>query len=108
MPFGYDDFRRTDELRIEWNRIINSDVGKIVMRVMREKFRPEDVPATAEALASARVLAQYHGAHVALDDLERLAMPLAAEIPIDASYLAGESDHERMPSDAETRGVIRP
>jgi len=43
-----------------------------------------------------------------LDDLERLAMPLAPDIPIDASYLAGESDHERMPSETETRGVIRP
>jgi hypothetical protein len=108
MRFTYEDFRRTDELRIEWGRFINSDIGKIVLRVMREKYRPEDVPSNVDALASARVLSQFHGAHSCLDDLERLAMPLAADIPIDAGYQAAESDHERMPSEIETRGVIRP
>lgn len=107
MSFNYDDFRRTDELRIEWSRFINSDIGKIIIRVMREKYRPEDVPSNVEALASARVLSQFHGAHACLDDLERLATPTYPDMPLDPNYRVGESDHDRMPSEAETKGIVR-
>jgi hypothetical protein len=108
MPFTYVDFRQNAELRQIWAQFIHSDIGMILMRVLREKYRPTDVPVGLDALASARILSQFHGAHLALDDLEALAMPPGLdekEIPL--TYQAPDSDHERMPSSEEMQARIR-
>lgn len=108
MPFTYDDFRQNAELRTIWAQFIHSDVGMVLMRVMRERYRPNDVPIGMDALASARFLSQYHGAHLCLDDLENLTMPPGLdqkEIPM--TYQAGETDHEHMPSLEEMTPKVR-
>jgi len=91
--FTYDEFRATDGLRAELSQFLNSDVGVLMMRVMRLKYRPYDVPNGSDSLTSARILAQYHGAHVALDELELLATPPLREEKIEATYEATETDH---------------
>lgn len=106
MPFTYDDFRSTAELRQQLALFLQSDCGMVLMRVMRQRYRPNDVPVSMDALASARLLSQYHGAHLCLDDLENAIMPPGleqTEIPIDYP----ETDHERLPSDAEFATKIR-
>lgn len=106
--FTYEDFRQNGELRQELSHFLHSDVGMILMRVLRDKFRAVDVPSTVDALASARILSQLHGAQTVLDDLETLCMPPGLdqkEIPL--TYQAPESDHENMPTDAEMRPQIR-
>lgn len=103
--FTYEDFRGIAELRTEVAQFLNSDVGKIMLRVMRERYKPSDVPSSADAIASARVLSQYHGAHIALDDLENLANPPKIDINIEPNFRASETDHDRMPAD--TRPEIR-
>lgn len=106
MSFSYEDFRQNADLRQELSVFLHSDVGMVLMRVMRQRYRPNDVPVGMDALASARLLSQYHGAHLALDDLENLTMPPGLdqnEIPL--SY--PETDHERMPSEAELQASIR-
>lgn len=95
--FSYDDFRGIAELRTEVSHFLNSDVGKIMLRVMRDRYKPSDVPSGADAIASARILSQYHGAHVALDDLEALATPPQLAFNIEPNFQANETDHERMP-----------
>lgn len=108
MAFTYDDFRASSELRAIWSQFLHSDVGMVLMRVMRHRYRPNDVPVGMDALASARFLSQYHGAHLCLDDLEALTMPPGIdekELPL--TYQAPESDHERMPSLQETQARIR-
>jgi len=75
---------------------------------MRQRYRPNDVPVGMDALASARFLSQYHGAHLALDDLENLTMPPGLDqkdVPI--TYQAPDSDHERMPSSEEMQPRVR-
>jgi hypothetical protein len=108
MGFGYQDFRESVELRTIWAQFLHSDVGMVLLRVMREKYKPTDVPAGLDALASARLLSQFHGAHVCLDDLEALTMPPGIdekELPL--TYQAPETDHERMPSREEMQARIR-
>ena len=108
MPFTYDDFRQNAELRVIWAQFLHSDVGMVLMRVMRERYRPRDVPTGMDALASARFLSQFHGAHLCMDDLENLTMPPGIEekeLPM--TYQAGDTDQERMPSREETTARIR-
>lgn len=108
MPFNYDDFRANAELRVIWAQFLHSDVGMVLMRVMRQRYRPNDVPVGMDALASARFLSQYHGAHLCLDDLEALTMPPGLkeqELPI--SYSAPETDHENMPSKESMAPILR-
>lgn len=109
MPFSYDDFRANAELRVILSQFLRSDVGMVLMRVMRQRYRPNDVPFGTDALASARLLSQYHGAHLCLDDLENLTMPPGLdEKDLPLTYGAPETDHERMPSPEEMQPVIRP
>ena len=108
MSFSYDDFRSNVELRQIWSQFLHSDVGMVLMRVMRERYRPKDVQFSMDALASARFLSQYAGAHLCLDDLEALTLPPGLdqnELPM--TYGAPDSDHERMPSEDETRPKVR-
>lgn len=106
--FTYDDFRSNEELRTSLREFLQSDIGMILLRVLRDKFRATDVPSTVDALASARVLSQLHGAQSVLDDLENLCMPPGLdqrEVPL--TYGAPETDHEQMPSDAELKPQVR-
>jgi hypothetical protein len=106
--FTYEDFRTNAELRTELSQFLNSDIGRIVLRVLRDKFRAIDVPSTVDALASARILSQLHGAQTVLDDLENLTMPPGLdqrEVPM--TYQAPDTDQEHMPSEAEMRPQIR-
>jgi len=108
MPFSYDDFRANAELRAVLAQFLHSDVGMVLLRVMRQRYRPTDVPSNMDALASARFLSQFHGAHLALDDLENLCMPPGLdEQELAMSFNAPQSDHERMPSEEELRPIIR-
>jgi hypothetical protein len=87
--FDYNDFRANEGIRAEF------------AQVLRDKYRPYDVPPTMEALASARALSQFHGAHVALNDLEALAMPPVLQQTPESEFEAPVSDHDRMPSPEE-------
>lgn len=96
------------ELRTVLAQFLHSDIGMILIRVLRDKYRAVDVPSTVDALASARILSQLHGAQAVLDDLETLTMPPGLdqrEIPL--TYQAPETDQENMPSEAEMRAQIR-
>jgi hypothetical protein len=105
----YDDFRAEEGLRLELANFLKSDVGMILMRVMRDKYKPSDVPHGSDALVSARILSQYHGAHTCLDEIEQLAQPLLPAIPIEATYDAENTDHARMPSEFDlTPQVVLP
>jgi hypothetical protein len=55
---------------------------------------------------SARILAQFHGAHVCLDEIELLATPRDPKDTVEADYSAGDTDHDRMPTEAEMRRPI--
>jgi hypothetical protein len=103
--FTYEEFRSTEGFRTPLAKFLNSDVGMLVIRVMRQKYRPYDVPNTSDALTSARILAQYHGAHVALDDLELLATPPINEAQIEATYDSQNTDHVNLPDIDE---MLRP
>jgi hypothetical protein len=103
MSFGYDDFRQVEGLRVETRNFLNSDAGRLLLRVLRQKYTPCDVPASSEALVSARILSQYHGAHACLDDLEKAALAPGVEIPVESTFEAPESDHERMPEEMVER-----
>jgi hypothetical protein len=108
MAYTYEDFRADPTMRQIWAEFLHSDVGMVLLRVMRQRYRPNDVPVGMDALASARFLSQYHGAHLCLDDLEALTMPPGIdekEIPL--TYQAPETDHERMPSREEMQARIR-
>lgn len=108
MSFAYEDFRQSAELRQIWAQFLHSDVGMVLMRVMRHRYRPNDVPVGMDARASARLLSQYHGAHLCLDDLENLTMPPGLdEKEIPTTYQAPDSDHERMPPEEEMKPIIR-
>jgi hypothetical protein len=108
MSYNYDDFRGDPHLRQIWAEFLRSDVGMVLIRVMRQRYRPNDVPVGMDALASARFLSQYHGAHLCLDDLENLTMPPGLdENVLPLTYQAPESDHERMPSAEEMTPRIR-
>jgi hypothetical protein len=98
MGFTYDDFRGTAELRAAVAEFLHSDVGRIMLRVLRERYKPSDVPSTAGAIASARILSQFHGAHVAIDDLENLAVPPNINPYLEPSFQADGTDHDRMPT----------
>jgi hypothetical protein len=71
-----DDFRKEEGLRLELATFLRSPTGMIALSILRDKASPIDVPSTADALASCRVLSQFHGYRAAIDDLERLAVPL--------------------------------
>jgi hypothetical protein len=99
MSFSYEDFRGTAELRAVVREFLTSDVGMIMIRVLRARYKPSDVPSNSDAIASARVLSQYHGAHICLDDLEALAVPPKLDLNLEPNFRADETDHERMPAD---------
>jgi hypothetical protein len=102
----YDDFRVTEGLRTEFGNWLRSDLGMIVMRVMRDKYRAVDVPPHSEALVSARILSQFHGAHTALDDFEKLATPPLLQQNPESEFDAAASDHNRMPTEAEVANAL--
>jgi hypothetical protein len=105
--FTYDDFRATQGLREEVARFLRSDVGRVFMRVMRQKYTPYDVPAGADALVSARILAQFHGAHTCLDDIEKICVPLGHDEMLESSFEAPETDHDQLPSEDARRPIVR-
>jgi hypothetical protein len=95
--FSYNDFRQVEGCRVAVREFLTSDVGRLLLRVLRQKYTPIDVPSTADALASARVLAQLYGAHVALDDLENASVAPGQELAIESTFEAPETDHTRVP-----------
>jgi hypothetical protein len=107
MAFSFEDFRNEEGLRIELRSFLSSPTGQLMMAVMRQRYKPYDVPSEADALVSARILAQFHGAHVCLDEIELLATPRGPKDMIEADYSTGETDHDRMPTEAEMRRPIR-
>jgi hypothetical protein len=102
----YEDFRLTEALRTEFAQWLRSDLGMIVMRVMRDKYRAVDVPPHSEGIVSARILSQFHGAHAALDDLEALATPTVIPTTPESEFEAAVTDHERMPSQEEVQTAL--
>jgi hypothetical protein len=102
----YDDFRKTEALRTEFAQWLRSDMGIIVMRVMRDKYRAVDVPAHSEGIVSARILSQFHGAHAALDDLEALAIPAIIPTTPESEFEAAVTDHERMLTPEEVQTAL--
>lgn len=102
----YEDFRAEEGLRLELANFLKSDVGMILMRVMRDKYKPNDVPHGSDALVSARMLSQYHGAHTCLDEIEQLAQPVLPGIPIEATYEADNTDHAKLPSEYDLRPQV--
>lgn len=72
---NHDQFRAEEGLRLEHATYVRSVIGQIVISVLRELGRPTDVPSGTDALASARILSQYHGYNACIDDLLRLADP---------------------------------
>jgi hypothetical protein len=86
MP-GYAQWRK------EIRDFLDTDAGKIAMRVLRERGRPHDVPSAGDALASARVLSQFHGYNAALDDFELLSEPLIVGPELESTFRADETDH---------------
>lgn len=107
MAFNYDDFRANEGLRLELAQFLRSDCGLVLMRVMRNHYKPADVPSTTDALVSARILSQYHGAHACLDDIEAIIEPIIRVDQVPATYDAADSDHDRFPSDDELKPQIR-
>jgi hypothetical protein len=103
MAFNYEDFRQVEGCRVETRAFLESDVGRLLIRVLRQKYIPCDVPAGSDALVSARILSQYHGAHACLDDLEKSTLAPGVEIPVESTFEAPESDHDRMPSEMRDR-----
>jgi hypothetical protein len=103
---SYDQFRQTEALWTEFAQWLRSDIGIIVMRVMRDKYRALDVPSHSEALVSARVLSQFHGAHAALDDLEALGTPAVSHQMPESEFEAPLSDHASMPSPEELQTAL--
>ena len=96
--FNYDDFRANEGIRAEFAQWLRSDLGMLVLRVMRDKIRPYDVLPNMDALASARALSQMHGAHTALDNLEALATPPTIQKTPESEFEAPVSDHDRLPT----------
>jgi hypothetical protein len=92
----YADFRATEALRTEFAQWLRTDLGIIVMRVMRDKYRAVDVPPQSDALVSARILSQFHGAHTALDDFEALAIPAIIPATPESEFESTATDHDRM------------
>jgi hypothetical protein len=70
-----DMFRQQEDLRLEIAGFLKGDVGMLVLRILKEKGRPMDVPSNTDALASVRVLSHFHGYNSAIDELELLAHP---------------------------------
>jgi hypothetical protein len=108
MAFGYDDFRATEALRTEFSAFLRSDLGMIAMRVLRARYRPYDVPNEADALVSARILSQFHGAHTVLDDIEAMATAPLPGGQVESTFESPDTDHYRMPSNEEFRPIIVP
>lgn len=69
----HDQFRAEEGLRLEHATYLRSPIGQAVIAILREMGRPTDVPSGTDALASARILSQYHGYNACIDDLVRLA-----------------------------------
>jgi hypothetical protein len=107
MAFSYDDFRATEALRTEFGAFLRSDVGMIAMRVLRARYRPYDVPNESEALVSARILSQFHGAHTVLDDIEALATAPLPEGQVESTFESPDTDHYRMPGEQDIRPIIK-
>jgi len=108
MPFGYEDFRSVEGCRVETRSFLESDVGRLLIRVLRQKYTPCDVPSGSDALVSARVLSQFHGAHACLDDIEKAALAPGQEIPLESSFEAQGTDHERLPPELAGQGGFKP
>lgn len=102
----YEQFRQTEALQTEFAQWLRTDLGMIVMRVMRDKYRALDVPTDSKALVSARILSQFHGAHAALDDLESLGTPLMVQGLPEAEFDAPTSDHDKLPSQEEIQKAL--
>jgi hypothetical protein len=107
MAFSYDDFRGTEALRTEFGVFLRSDVGMIAMRVLRARYRAYDVPNDADALVSARILSQFHGANVVLDDIEALARAPLPEGQVESTFESPDTDHYRMPDEEHLRPIIQ-
>jgi hypothetical protein len=107
MAFTYDDFRGTEALRTEFGAFLRSDVGMIAMRVLRARYRAYDVPNESDALVSARILSQFHGANVVLDDIEAMAIAPHPEGQIESTFESPDTDHYRMPTDQEFHPIIK-
>lgn len=89
-----DQFRQTEQFRIQLGEFLNSDTGMIVVRILKDKGRPTDVPSNTDALASVRVLSHFHGFNSAIDELESLAQPFAHPIaPLESTFGSLETDH---------------
>jgi len=99
--FAYEDFRKEAGLRIELRAFLSSGAGQLMMNVKRHRYRAYDVPAQSDALASARILSQFHGANVCLDEIEALSLPPEETGMPETNYRVSETDHERMPSEQE-------
>ena len=103
--FTYEDFRKEAGLRVELRSFLSSTTGQLMLQVLRHRYRAYDVPAHAEALTSARMLSQFHGANVCLDEMETLSLPPGETGMPEPSFRVSETDHERMPSDEELSQV---
>ena len=99
MAFSYEDFRATEALRTEFGAFLRSDVGMIAMRVLRARYRPYDVPNESDALVSARILSQFHGAHTVLDDIESMAIAPLPEGQLESTFESPDTDHYKMPTE---------
>jgi hypothetical protein len=89
-----DEFRQQEDYRHELGEFLRSDVGMIVLRILKEKGRVTDVPSNTDALASVRILSQFHGFNSAIDTLELLAqvyIPPASQL--ETTFGALETDH---------------
>jgi len=94
-----DEFRQMEGLRVEHATYLRTTVGEMVVAILREIGRPTDVPTGTDALASARLLSQYHGYNAAIDDLLRLAEPAArlGQLP-DPQWGADPEQGDQLPS----------
>jgi hypothetical protein len=91
-----EEFRTLDgyaDLRAQVGEFLRSEAGMFVLRILRDRGRPHDVPTPSDSLCSARVLSQMHGYNAAVDDLEELQHPLHVGPQVESTFGAGETDH---------------
>jgi hypothetical protein len=85
-------------LRGEINSFLHSDAGMYALRLLRDRGRPNDVSG-ADALASVKTLSHLSGYNMAIDDLETLAQPLLVGPPVESTFEAPETDHQKLPNE---------
>jgi hypothetical protein len=91
-----EEFRTLDgyaDLRSHVGEFLRSEAGMFVLRILRDRGRPHDVPTASDSLCSARLLSQMHGYNACLDDLELLARPLRIGPELESTFEAAETDH---------------